>query len=107
MKGYLMLAAGLLVWMQAGWVGDLEERQKLAGSWQEVAGEPARTWTIQETDDGMRITESLKGETLMDLRCNTLGKECEVKDEGKHAKISLWFNGPKLVAMESRGNDVL
>ena len=34
-------------------------------------------------------------------------RECDVKEAGKPMKVSIWFNGPKLVMMETRGNDVL
>jgi hypothetical protein len=30
-----------------------------------------------------------------------------VKEAGKPMKVSIWFNGPKLVIMETRGKDVL
>src|SRR3954451_9767483 len=86
--------------------GDLEQRQKLAGAWEDGGAAP-KTWVLEETSENMRITESANGEKLVEYECNTLGKECEVKELGKHAKVSMWFNGPKLVAMEVRGNDVL
>ena len=30
-----------------------------------------------------------------------MGKECGVKDAGRRAKVSMYFNGPKLVEMET------
>jgi len=39
----------------------------------------------------------------VEFQCNTVGKECSEK----HGKVSMWFNGPKLVVMETRGSDVV
>jgi len=36
-----------------------------------------------------------------------MGRECEGKDAGREAKISLWFSGPKLVQLETRGSEVV
>ncbi len=40
------------------------------------------------------------------IGCNTLGKECNVKYQGHAAKVSFWFNGSKLVKLETRGSSV-
>jgi hypothetical protein len=32
---------------------------------------------------------------------------CDVKTAGKKATVSLWFNGPRLVEMETKGSDVV
>jgi hypothetical protein len=37
----------------------------------------------------------------------SLGKECEVKDAGRKVKVTLFFNGPKLVVLETRGDEVV
>jgi len=106
MRFTLIFAIGTLALAIPAAAGDLEQRQKLAGSWQNSGAGP-ETWILEVTGDQMRITESAKGEKVVEYECNTLGKECEVKELGKHAKVSMWFNGPRLVAMEVRGNDVL
>ena len=64
------------------------DRAKLTGKWQmENNGKPAgEIWTIED---------------------NTMRRECEIKDSGKNAKVSIWYSGPKLVQMETRGSDVV
>ncbi len=43
----------------------------------------------------------------MEFDCNTLGRECQVNDAGKQVTVSLWFNGPVLVELETRGSQVI
>jgi hypothetical protein len=49
---------------------------------------------------------SRNGQTTADFECDLAGKECEVKDSGHPVKLSMWFSGPKLVQLETRGNVV-
>lgn len=42
----------------------------------------------------------------MEFDCDTLGRECHVDDAGKQVTVSLWFNGPVLVELETRGSQV-
>src|SRR4051794_34370603 len=103
MKSNVILVAVAVAVMLPVLAADDGDRNKLAGSWQENAAEPGKTWTLVETGDLMRIIETVKGEKLVEFQCNTVGKECSAK----HGKVSMWFNGPKLVVMETRGSDVL
>jgi len=103
MKSTVILLAATVAVMLPVLAADDGDRNKLAGSWQESAAEPGKTWTLVETGDLMRITETVKGEKLVEFQCNTIGKECSAK----HGKVSMWFNGPKLVVMETRGSDVV
>lgn len=36
-----------------------------------------------------------------------MGRECKIREGGKSATVSMWFNGPKLVELETRGSDVI
>ena len=84
------------------------DREKLIGSWtNQSSGESRSVWTLAESGDSMRITQTESDRTVVELACNTLGRECEIKQAGKPVKVSMWFNGPKLVVMEVRGSDVL
>jgi hypothetical protein len=103
MKSTVILVAAWAALMLPSLAADDGDRTKLAGSWQESAGDPGKTWTIAEMGDRMQITETVKGEKLVEFQCNTVGKECSAK----HGKVSMWFNGPKLVVMETRGSDVV
>jgi hypothetical protein len=80
-------------------------RAKLIGAW-ESHGDGG-TWVLAENGDAMHVTHVQNDRKLTDFECNTEGRECSVKDAGKSAKISMWFNGPQLVLMETRGSDVV
>ncbi len=55
----------------------------------------------------MHIKELEGGSEVADFTCGTGGANCEIKTGGKKATISLWFNGPSLVEMETKGPDVI
>ncbi len=107
MNAILILAGAFVVVAPPSLAAEAGERTKLAGSWQEGSGDSGKTWTLRESGDEMQVSETAKGEKLIEFHCNTIGRECAVKDGGKHIKVSMWFNGPKLVVMETRGSEVL
>jgi hypothetical protein len=84
---------------------EASDRAKLIGTWQPTSGEPA-TWTLEQNGDALRITESQSDREVSKLECTVGGQECQVKDDGHKAKVSLWYNGGKLVEMETRGSEV-
>ena len=55
----------------------------------------------------MHIKELEGGSEVADFTCGTGGANCEIKTGGKKATVSLWFNGPSLVEMETKGPDVI
>jgi hypothetical protein len=86
---------------------DTADRAKLNGAWQpEGAGAAQGIWTIEETASGMRLTNSQGEKKVAEFVCD-FAKDCEAKDAGKKVKIYLYFNGPKLVVMETRGDQVM
>lgn len=44
---------------------------------------------------------------VAEFECGTEGSECAIKDTGRHAKVSMWFNGSKLVVLETRGDRIV
>src|SRR5262245_19514041 len=88
---------------------DIALRAKLSGEWvPEAAGANEGTsWVLANNDQNIHVTEMQKQEKLADFSCNTVGKECSVKEKGKSVKVSFWFSGTKLVEMETRGNEVV
>ncbi len=44
---------------------------------------------------------------MAEFECDTTGRECAAKDSGRSVKISLWFNGSTLVALETKGEEVV
>ena len=91
----------------AAWA-DQEARPNLSGTWQLDASKseihsrvaPETTWTINQKEDNIHIEE---GKSTLD--CTTLGKDCVLKEAGKPAKVSFWYNGPALVEMETLGHN--
>lgn len=86
---------------------DLTDRAKLSGTWEVADGPDAgATWALEQNGDSIRITQSHKDQQLSRVECNLGGSECQLKDGGRPAKISMWFNGAKLVEMETRGSEI-
>ena len=80
------------------------DRPELNGTWQLSSTHEGRlkfeTLSIQQTEDGIKISESGAKEKTVDLACGVDGHECKLKDE----EVSFWYNGPALVMMEMRHN---
>ncbi|HEY1754647.1 MAG TPA: hypothetical protein VGG72_04580 [Bryobacteraceae bacterium] len=84
---------------------DSTDRAKLAGTW-ESNGAVKAVWILESQGDGFHITNSQGDKKVVEFVCS-LGKECEVKDAGRKVKVTLFFNGPKLVVLETRGDEVV
>jgi hypothetical protein len=84
-------------------------RARLMGRWQQSDenGQTKSTWALESLGGAIHVTSSNGTQTLEEFKCNTVGKECAGKDAGRPSKVSLWFNGPKLVELETRGTQVL
>jgi hypothetical protein len=89
--------------------GDDPGRDRLMGTWQqnEGNGESKYTWTLESLGGSIHVTNSNGTQTIAEFKCNTVGKECASKDAGRSSKVSVWFNVPKLVELETRGTQVL
>jgi hypothetical protein len=64
------------------------------------------TWQIEQSDNSIRLiqrTEEKKDPD--DIRCATDGHDCKVKEEGRNAFVSFYYNGPVLVELESEGQN--
>jgi hypothetical protein len=94
----------------AAFADDQGDRQKLLGSW-ELQGAAENTssssWTFSPAKDSIRVTQLEGGNKVADFACGTVGTACEIKAAGKKATVSMWFNGPLLVEMETKGSDVV
>ncbi len=77
----------------------------LSGTWS-LQSDSAIKWILTQTADSMQLKEMKGTEVQADLSCNIGGKECDGKDEGHTVKVSMWFNGPKLVVLETRGDNI-
>lgn len=88
---------------------DESGRARLMGRWQQTDenGETKSTWALESLGGAIHVASSNGTQTVADFKCNTVGKECAGKDAGRPSKVSMWFNGPKLVELETRGNQVV
>jgi hypothetical protein len=86
---------------------DDASRAKLMGSWQLAdGGKDAAVWTLQEKGEIIHVAHSLGGRPMTEFDCDSFGHDCAIKDGGHTAKVSLWYSGPKLVEMETKGSFV-
>jgi hypothetical protein len=101
------LAALLLA--SSAFADDDSSRAKLMGRWQQsdANGENKSAWDLEGLGDSMHVTNSDGTQTVTEFTCNTLGKECAIQDGGRRSKVSMWFNGSKLVEVETRGSQVV
>ena len=105
-----MIVLSTLLLASTAIADDDSSRAKLMGKWQQIDGngEPKSSWDLEEgLADSIHVTNSSGAQTVTEFECNTMGKECAVKDAGRKSKVAMWFNGPKLVEMETRGNQVV
>jgi len=82
---------------------DDADRARLSGSWQQND----TVWTIQDKGSTIHITRSEGSKIVADFDCNANGQDCQGKDSGHKATVTLWFNGSALVQMETKGAEVV
>lgn len=99
-----ILVFGCLICAGAAFADDTADRGKLAGSWESPDG--AR-WVLDSKGDAVHVAEFDHDRKVSEFECNTVGRECDVKDNGKSAKVTMYYNGPKLIVLETRGSDVV
>jgi hypothetical protein len=85
---------------------DAEERAKLTGTWQSQGGAVKAVWILESQGDAFHIVNSQGDKKMAEYAC-ALGKDCEVKDGGRKVKVMLYFNGSKLVLIETKGDQIV
>ena len=89
---------------------DSSARAQLIGAWQpkDTAAKDAGVWTFeQKGGDVIHITYAVGDQKMVEIECAPTGKDCNVKDTGKSAKVSMWFSGKNLVSLETRGTEIV
>ena len=96
-----------MLWFGATAFGD-DAVKRFTGSWtgDAINGAPV-TWVFEDKGDSLKIDQMKGGEKLAEFECNTMGRECEMKEAGKKATVSMWFNGSKLVQLETKCSDIV
>lgn len=87
---------------------DVSDRDKLIGSWQrqEDSTKGATVWLLEMKGAALHITESLGDQKASEFECPPKGADCEGTVEGKKASVSMYYEGPALVQLITKGSDV-
>ena len=101
----IFLAIGLLG--AICWADDAGDRNKIVGAWELDNGGAKTSWILEKTSDGLHFTYMRGEEKLADFQCSTSGHECDVQISGKACKVSLYYSGPSLMMLETRGDTVI
>jgi hypothetical protein len=99
---FVMLSVSGLVFAD-----DLATRALLLGQWesQDGAGQSS-VWTIERKGEALRVAASKGDQKLLEYECKPSGVDCDAWVSGKRAKISMYFNGPALVQIETKGSEI-
>jgi len=81
--------------------------RRFDGSWTGDANGSPVTWVFENKGDALKVDQMKGGERLAEFECNTMGRECALKETGKKATVSMWFNGSKLVQLETKGSEIV
>ena len=85
----LFIAASLL-FSAAGLLADGADREKLIGTWESHGDGGTRArWVLRSNGDLLHITRAENDRNLSEFECNTVGRECDVKEAGKPMKVSI------------------
>ncbi len=87
---------------------DVADRAKLLGSWQrqDDSGKEATVWILEVKGMALHLSESLGNHKVSEFECVPKGAECEGTIEGKKAQVTMYYDGPALVQLETNGSDV-
>ena len=104
-----IVTLGALLLAGSAFAGDDSSRAKLMGRWQQSDGngDAKYAWALESSGGSIHVTNSSGTQTMAEFDCNTVGKECAAKYAGRSAKVIMYFNGPRLVELETRGTQVV
>jgi hypothetical protein len=95
---FFALATAVSSWAAGG-------EESYSGKWQ--SEDKSTELLVDHTGDDVHVKEQRAGKVLCEYTCKLDGKNCSFKEEGKKATVSVYFNGPKLVEIRTRGEVVL
>ena len=61
---------------------------------------------MQEKGDKIQVREMDGDRILANYTCNLTGSQCSFKEDGRTVDVMMYYNGPKLVEIKTRGSDV-
>jgi hypothetical protein len=86
---------------------DYDDRAKLSGKWQlesATSAEKAQVWLVEDKGASIHIVQSVGDQKIAEFEC-PLAQECKAKESGKSVTVTVYYNGPRLVEMETRGKE--
>jgi len=106
-----IISAGIVLLGAMAWAADDPEvqRAKLVGKWQlqtDAASEKSPVWVVEDKRFSIHITRLVGDQKVCEFECD-LGKECKTKDSGKSVTEQVYFNGPRLVELETKGSEIV
>jgi hypothetical protein len=108
MNIYMTGFVALLLWVPV-LADDASARAQLIGAWQQQddSGKGISVWVVETKGNSLHITNSQGDQKLSEIDCKPTGAECEGTASGKKTKVTMYFNGPTLVQLETVGPDVI
>ena len=85
------------------WAAD--DAPSYSGTWQ--AADKSSELVVEQTGDSVHVKEMRGPKLLCEYTCNSMGKDCTFKQDGKKATVSVYFNGPKMVELRTHGDVVM
>src|SRR5258708_20301721 len=87
---------------------DVSDRAKLLGSWQaqDESGKEATVWVLEVKGMALHISESRGDIKISEFECVPKGAECEGTVAGNKATATMYYDGPGLVQLETKGSNV-
>lgn len=96
----LVFASGIPLCLSAA-----DEVPSYSGTWQ--AADKSSELVVEQTGDSVHVREQRGPKLLCEYTCNSSGKDCSFKQDGKKATVSVYFNGPKMVEVRTHGDVVI
>jgi hypothetical protein len=78
----------------------------ISGTWVQSSNGSIK-WVLAQKDGKMHVHEMDGDRVVADFSCAINGEECAVKEDGRPEKVMMYYNGPVLVSIRERGNEVL
>jgi hypothetical protein len=87
---------------------NVSDRDKLIGNWQQQddSTKAATVWLLEMKGAALHITESLGDQKVSEFECPPKGADCEGTVGGQKASVSMYYDGPALVQLVTKGSDV-
>jgi uncharacterized protein YycO len=78
----------------------------LSGTW--VAdSNSSQKWVLTQKDNQIHVQKMNGDKVETNFTCSLAGLECKAKENGRSEKITMYFNGSKLVEIEERGDETI